>query len=70
MPAIWSGDRALMTLWKCHDIPYRRTNSRAGLPALEKAGKSEDKEAEFWHLAEQELLNEDRSSPQRTPDNL
>jgi hypothetical protein len=25
---------------------------------------------EFWHLAEQELLNEDKSSPRRTPDTL
>ena len=25
---------------------------------------------EFWHLAEQELQNEDKSSPLRTPDNL
>jgi hypothetical protein len=36
----------------------------------EKAGMPEDKEAEFWHLAGQEILNEDRGSSQRTPDNL
>lgn len=34
----------------------------------EKAGKPEGKQDEFWHLAEQELLNEDKSSPLRTPD--
>jgi hypothetical protein len=36
----------------------------------EQAGKPEGREAEFWRLAEQELLNEDKSSPVRTPDNL
>jgi hypothetical protein len=36
----------------------------------EQAGKPEGGQDEFWHLAEQELLNEDRSSPLRTPDNL
>jgi hypothetical protein len=36
----------------------------------EKAGRPEGKEDEFWHLAEQELLNEDEGSPLRTPDNL
>ncbi|HEU0146153.1 MAG TPA: DUF2934 domain-containing protein [Bradyrhizobium sp.] len=33
-----------------------------GMPA----GRDDD----FWHLAEQELLNEDKSSPRRTPDAL
>jgi hypothetical protein len=36
----------------------------------EQAGKPEGRQDEFWHLAEQELLNEDRSSPLRTPDDL
>lgn len=36
----------------------------------EKAGKPEGRQEEFWHLAEQELLNEDASSPLRTPDTL
>jgi hypothetical protein len=36
----------------------------------EQAGKPEGREEEFWHLAEQELQNEDKSSPLRTPDNL
>ena len=36
----------------------------------EKNGQPEGKEDEFWHLAEQELLNEDEGSPLRTPDNL
>ncbi|WP_081851478.1 DUF2934 domain-containing protein [Bradyrhizobium sp. URHD0069] len=33
-------------------------------------GRPEGKEDEFWQLAEQELRNEDKSSPVRTPDNL
>jgi hypothetical protein len=36
----------------------------------EKNGRPEGKEKEFWHLAEQELLNEDKSSPLRTPNDL
>jgi hypothetical protein len=34
------------------------------------AGDPEDRDEEFWLLAEQELRNEDKSSPLRTPDNL
>jgi hypothetical protein len=36
----------------------------------EQAGRPKDREAEFWHLAEQELRNEDKDSPTRTPDTL
>ena len=36
----------------------------------EQNGRPEGREDEFWRLAEQELLNEDQSSPLRTPDNL
>lgn len=36
----------------------------------ERAGKPEGREEEFWHAAEQELRNEDRSSTVRTPDTL
>ena len=36
----------------------------------EQNGKPEGREDEFWHLAEQELRNEDKSSPLRTPDTL
>jgi hypothetical protein len=35
----------------------------------EKLGKPEGREEEFWHLAEQDLVNEDRASARRTPDN-
>jgi hypothetical protein len=34
------------------------------------AGEPEDCDVEFWLLAEQELRNENKSSPLRTPDNL
>lgn len=36
----------------------------------EQAGRPEGREAEFWRLAEQELRNEDKGSPTRTPDTL
>jgi hypothetical protein len=36
----------------------------------EQAGRPKDREAEFWHLAEQELRNQDKPSPIRTPDTL
>ena len=36
----------------------------------EKAGQPEGREDEFRHLAQQELRNEDKSSPTRTPDTL
>jgi hypothetical protein len=36
----------------------------------ERNGRPEGKEDEFWQLAEQELRNEDQSSPVRTPKNL
>ena len=36
----------------------------------EQAGRPEGRESEFWHLAEQELRNEDKGSPIRTPDTL
>ncbi len=36
----------------------------------EQSGKPEGKDDEFYHLAEQELRNADKSSPLRTPDSL
>jgi hypothetical protein len=36
----------------------------------ERRGRPENREDEFWQLAEQELRNENESSPTRTPDNL
>jgi hypothetical protein len=34
----------------------------------EQAGRPVGREAAFWQLAEQELRNENKSSPTRTPD--
>jgi Protein of unknown function (DUF2934) len=36
----------------------------------EQAGKPDGRDQEFYHLAEQELRDADKSSPLRTPDNL
>lgn len=36
----------------------------------ERSGSPEGREDEFWQLAEQELRNEDKSSPLRTPGSL
>jgi hypothetical protein len=36
----------------------------------QQAGEPQGKDQEFYHLAEQELRNQDKSSPLRTPDNL
>ncbi len=36
----------------------------------EQAGKPEGREEEFWHAAEQELRNADKSNTLRTPDTL
>ena len=36
----------------------------------EENGRPENKEEAFWHLAEQELTNEDKSNPMRTPNTL
>jgi hypothetical protein len=32
--------------------------------------RPDGRDDEFWYLAEQELLNENKSTPLRTPDNL
>ena len=36
----------------------------------QQAGEPEGRDEDFYHQAEQELQNEDKSSPLRTPDNL
>jgi hypothetical protein len=36
----------------------------------ERNGKPEGREDEFWTLAQQELRNEDKANPMRTPDTL
>jgi DUF2934 family protein len=36
----------------------------------EEAGRPEGRDEEFYHQAERELRNEDKSNPLRTPDTL
>ena len=48
----------------------RELTARRAYEIWERHGRPEGREAEFWHLAEQELRNEDKSSPVRTPDTL
>jgi hypothetical protein len=36
----------------------------------EKFGRPDGRADEFWHIAEQDLVNEDRASARCTPDNL
>ncbi len=50
--------------------PTEKEIKKRAYELWERNGKPEGREDEFWQLAEQELLNEDKSSPMRTPDNL
>ena len=43
---------------------------RRAFELWQQAGEPEGKDQEFYHQAEQELRNADKSSPLRTPDNL
>lgn len=49
--------------------PEKEIENRA-YEIWQRHGRPEGRDAEFWHLAEQELRNEDKSSPVRTPDTL
>jgi hypothetical protein len=46
--------------------PSKREIDARAYQLWEKAGRPEGREDEFWHLAQQELRNEDKSSPMRT----
>ena len=50
--------------------PSRKEIENLAYELWEKNGKPEGRGEEFWKLAEQELRNEDKSSPLRTPDTL
>jgi hypothetical protein len=50
--------------------PTEKEIKKRAYELWEQNGKPEGREDEFWQLAEQELRNEDESSPLRTPDNL
>jgi Protein of unknown function (DUF2934) len=50
--------------------PTEKQIVRRAYELWEQAGKPDGRDAEFYHLAEQELRDADKSSPLRTPDNL
>lgn len=50
--------------------PTEKEIEKRAYEIWERSGKPEGREEEFWQLAEQELRNEDKSSPLRTPDSL
>ena len=52
------------------DKPTEKEIAARAYQLWEQHGQPQGKEDEFWHLAEQQLLNEKKSSPLRTPDNL
>jgi hypothetical protein len=52
------------------DTPTPEQINNRAYEIWEKNGKPEGRDEEFYHQAEQELRNEDKSSPLRTPDNL
>jgi hypothetical protein len=50
--------------------PTRKQINHRAYELWEQAGKPDGRDQEFYHQAEQELRNADKSSPLRTPDNL
>jgi hypothetical protein len=52
------------------DTPTTEQILKRAYEIWEKNNKPEGRDEEFYHQAEQELRNEDGSSPLRTPDNL
>jgi len=52
------------------ETPTEKQIVRRAYELLKQAGKPEGGDQEFYHLAEQELRDADKSSPLRTPDNL
>ena len=52
------------------DKPSEKEIAARAYKLWEQNGRPEGRDEEFWRLAEQELLNENKSSPLRTPDTL
>jgi hypothetical protein len=50
--------------------PTKKQITHRAYERWEQAGKPDGRDQEFYHQAEQELRNEDKSSPVRNPDNL
>jgi hypothetical protein len=64
--------RAVLGLYEEQNMAYptdEQIRERA-YQLWEQLGRPEGRADEFWHLAEQDLLNEDRAATRRTPDNL
>lgn len=49
-------------------VPSEREIAARAYQLWEEAGRPKDRHDEFWHAAEQELLNESKFNPRRTPD--
>ena len=50
--------------------PSHADIARRAYQLWQEAGEPQGRDKEFYHQAQQELRNEDKSSPLRTPDNL
>jgi hypothetical protein len=50
--------------------PTEEQIKRRAYELWEQAGSPKGRDEDFYRLAEQELRNEDKSNPLRTPDNL
>ncbi len=50
--------------------PGEKEISARAYKLWEEAGMPEGRDEEFWQAAEQELINEEKSNPMRTPDTL
>jgi hypothetical protein len=52
------------------DRPTEIEIIRRAYELWQQAGEPKDRDQDFYHQAEQELRNEDKSSPLRTPETL
>jgi hypothetical protein len=65
------GSRGTVLTWSLEMAkPTEQEIAARAYRLWEAAGMPKDRDDEFWHLAEQELLNEDKSNPAQTPDTV
>ena len=69
-PSLGGQLRAVLLSENAMPEPTKKEIEARAYQLWEKAGQPEGQEDEFRHLAQQELRNEDKSSPTRTPDTL
>jgi hypothetical protein len=69
-PNPWMRSRTFLLRKPAMENPTKKQVVRRAYELWEQAGKPDGKDEEFYHLAEQELRDTDKSSPLRTPDNL